>query len=303
MRLLNPSLCVLTLLGCAVVSTYVSPAIAQFVIAPDMSTQPGLATPQAPPPPTVNRPLSQPLLPAAPRLTARDIDPTQDITLQISSIPAVYKRASLQSLSQSFIKLTGVDLNDDALIDDFAIINHCDIYRQHYTNEFAWRQARDAFRRVMQRELESYPENIYLLGSLKLGRYDFESKAFMLDDSSKLERAGIFRFSDRTFSCQGAIVQQIPLNYTFRLTNPVTLDRLEMSEERAASIRSIMDQLGNRDRKVYVTFFLRINDFSTQNTSGSVSVRATTRATLMSLRVYLDRSRTQMIYEHTGNQQ
>lgn len=302
MRLLKPGLCVLALLGCAVWSVHVSPAIAQFVIAPDISGQPSINTP-APSAPTVTRPLSQPLLPGAPQLTARDIDPTQDITLQTGTVAAIYKRASLQNLSQSFIKLTGVDLNDDTLIDDFAIINHCDIYRQHYKNEFAWRQARDAFRRVMQRELESYPENVYLLGSLKLGRYDFEHKAFMLDDESKLERTGIFRFSDRSFSCQGGVVQQIPLNYTFRLTNPITLDRLEMSEERAASIRSIMDQLGNRDRKVYVTFFIRINDFSTQSTAGSVAVRATTRATLMSMRVYLDRSRTQMIYEYTGNQQ
>lgn len=295
MRALKLGLSVVTLLGCLGTLAYVTDAGAQFVAAPmseDLSaTRP---VPVTPPPSAVT-----PRLPVrpAPMLTP---DPTADITLQIGGLSSVYKRASLQNLSQAFIKLTGVDLNDDVLIDDFAIINHCDIYTRYFKDEFSWRQAREAFRRVIQRELESYPENVYMLGSLTLGRYDFERKAFMLDEESKFVRTGAFAFSDRGFSCPGGVVKQLPLTYNFRLTNPITLDRFEVPEEKAFTITRIMEQEQNRDRKVYLSFFIRINDFTTQNEGGSAGLRATTRATLMSMRVYLDRQRKIQIYEYTG---
>lgn len=295
MRALKLGLSLLTLAGCVGLIAYTSDAAAQFVSAPtdnSLSQQPAPNTAQLIP--------AQALPTNRPR-TVMDMDPTEDVTLRLGSISAVYKRASLQNLSQSFIKLTGVDLNDDRLIDDFAIINHCDIYRKYYGDEFSWRQAREAFRRVIQRELESYPENVYLLGSLTLGRYDFDRKAFMLEDQNKFERTGVFRFFDRTFNCQGSVVAQLPLTYHFRLTNPITLDRIEVSEDKAFTITRIMEQENNRDRKVYVSFFIRINDFTTQGGTGNTSVRATTRATLMSMRVYLDRQRKIQIFEYTGN--
>lgn len=293
MRALKPVLYVFTLLGCVGLFLYATDAGAQLTSA--QTRQSGL---QVQPVSGDSASVSRQLRNNVPM----DMDPTEDITINNGLNSAVYKRASLQNLSQSFIKLTGVDLNDDHLIDDFAIVNYCDLYRQYYADEFSWRQAREAFRRVIQRELESYPENVYLLGTISIGRYDFARKAFMLDEGSKFERTGVFRFQDRGFNCPGAPVQQLPLVYHFRLTNPITLDRLEIPEDKAATIRQIMEQERNRDRKVYVTFFIRINDFTSQGGTGNVAIRATTRATLMSMRVYLDRQRKIQIFEYNdGN--
>lgn len=235
--------------------------------------------------------------------TQESTDPVQDITLAIGSLnPITFQRASLQTLSRSYIKLTGVDLSDDHLIDDFALINYCNIYQQYFSDEFSWRQAREAFRRVIQRELESYPENLYLLGSISIGRYDFDKKAFLLPGDSKFERTGQFRFYDRNFSCGRAGVSQLPLYYNFVLTNPVTLDRIQIPEDKAFSITRIMDQEQNVDRKVYVSYFLRVIDFNSQRGNAvSINTRATVRATLLSMRLYLDRARKILIYEYTGN--
>lgn len=229
-----------------------------------------------------------------------DADPFQDIVLQLRSNVVTFKRASLQSLSQAFIKLTGVDLNDDRMIDDFAIVNYCQIYRRYFKDEFSWRQAREAFRRMIQRELESYPENIYLLGTLILGRYDFERKAFILDELNRFDRTGAFRFQDRSFSCSGAPVTQIPLIYNIRLTNPITLDRVDIPEDKAFNITRIMEQEDNKDRKIYITFFIRVNDFNTSGGVNNLQLRATVRATLLSMRFYIDRQRKIQIFEYTN---
>lgn len=231
------------------------------------------------------------------------LDPYQDITLQVGNQPPrLFRRATVQSLSQAFIKLTGVDLNDDKLIDDFTIINHCNLYKQYFNDEFAWRQAREAFRRVIQRELESYPENIYLLGSISLGRYDFDRKAFILEEENKFDNTGVFRFSDRNFDCDGAVVNQLPLTYHIRLTNPITLDQIDIPEDKAFTITRILEQEKNLNRKVYLTFFMRLNDFSTQGGgTNNTTLRAITRATLQSMRIYIDRQRKILIYEYTGD--
>ena len=211
--------------------------------------------------------------------------------------------ANLYNMSRAYIKLTGVDLADDKLIDDFAIINNCDMYLKFYKDEFNWRQAREAFRKVIQRDLEGYPEHIYLLGNSRLGRYDFDRKAFIFDEKYTFQRTGLLPAPTRV-KCGALQIDRIPLNYTFRLTNPITLDAIPLEENKARILTRMMEQSNNQQRKIYVAFFVRINDFSTigSATSGMGQNEATVRATMVSMRFYLDPERKTMIYEYTGPQ-
>ena len=298
MHAIKPGFCLLLLLGAAGFLLQTSGAQAQMVTgtSPQGNMASGANSPSTPPPMPLPEPRQRAPIPT-------DLDPDTDITLMLGSTPTTFRRISMQNLSQAFVKLTGIDLEDNQMIDDFALINHCSIYQRYFNDEFAWRQAREAFRRVIQREIETYPENVYLLGTVALGRYDFDRKAFMLDEESRLNNVGAFRFQDRSFTCQGGAIKQMPLSYNIRLSNPVTLDRLEVSEEKAHQITQIMQQENNKDRKIYITFFMRINDFTTQGaTTSTSSIRATMRATLMSLRFYLDRQRKILIYEYTGEE-
>lgn len=242
---------------------------------------------------------------AAPVLDeARIIIPTDPEMIKVSGGSATkFVFADLFNLSRAYIKLTGVDLADDKLVDDFAIINNCDMYLKFYKDEFNWRQAREAFRRLIQRDLEGYPEYIYLLGNSRLGRYDFDRKAFVFDEKFTFQRVGLLPAPTRV-KCGALQIDRIPLNYTFRLTNPITLDAIPLDENKARVLTRLMDQELNTARKIYVGFYVRINDFSTigNMASGYGRSEATVRATLLSMRFFVDPERKKMIYEYTGPQ-
>jgi hypothetical protein len=208
----------------------------------------------------------------------------------------------LKTLSQSYFKLTGIDLGDDKLVDDFAAIHFCSIMKQYYADEFSWRQARDAVRNFISRNLEDYPEHFILQGTINLGRYDFGKKAFLLEGDNEMRRTGVFRISQASpTDCGNYRLQTVPYNFIFRLTNPITLDAIEMPENKAFALTRRMDSDANQTRTVYLSFFLRVNDFSSGVAGAQVaSTEAVVRATLLSMRMYYDKARTEMLFEYTG---
>lgn len=225
-----------------------------------------------------------------------------------------YQSPNIKLMSQAFVKLTGVDLSDDKLVDDFAAINFCSAIKQYYTNEFKWREVREEIRKKIETDMETYPETILLHGTLQVGRYDFDESAFMLADNSIMKNLGLFNLalgagSDKP--CQDYAVTRIPVRYNVRLNNPIEFDRIPMPEERAVKVLerlksakaglSSSTQISAQQRLVYASFFIRINDFGllrTGTNNSNAAALATIRSTLVAMRLYEDQERTRLIYEY-----
>lgn len=224
------------------------------------------------------------------------------ISIRVSpSLAASFFPATLGNLTRTYIKLTGVDLNDSTLIDQFAAINYCDLYTRHFEDEFTWRQAREAIRKTIQRDLETYPEYFYVDGAVSFGRYNFDTKAFDFEENSRFRRVGLISVTfgrDTTCAPSNNYFTAIPTFYKFRLTNPITMDTMPISETTAYQITRMMEDTGNRKRSINVTFFLRVNDFSNTSGIGGSIAGSTVRATLLSMRFYLDQNHKAMIYEY-----
>ncbi len=239
---------------------------------------------------------------AAPTASPDQVNNTDgSIAVRISqNVSASFYPASLTNLTRTYVKLTGVDLNDNNLIDQFAAINYCDLYTSHFNDEFTWRQAREAIRKTIQRDLETYPEYFYVDGTVAFGRYNFETKAFDLEENSKFRRVGLIsvHFGRDTSCATPNYFTTIPTYYKFRLTNPITMDTMPISETVAYQITRMMEESGNRRRLINVTFFMRVNDFSNTSGTGGIIAGSTVRATLLSMRFYLDQDHKAMIYEY-----
>ncbi len=205
---------------------------------------------------------------------------------------------TMEGFARAFVKLSGVDMTDDQLIDDFASINYCKIFSAYYPNEFAWNQARKAIRKIVERDLETYPETFVLTGTISLGRYDFSSYAFILRNDDRFTNTGLF---DLRFNLpqECALLRRlavIPGNYVVRLVNPVMLDRIPAAVYLAKQIVQTMDRNENYRRTVYVSFYIRANDFSV--TDRQIGLTANVRATLLALRFYADAGRNMLIYDY-----
>jgi hypothetical protein len=249
--------------------------------------------------------------PAQPATTPAAAPPVDTLTIRLgTNTVTTFYPASVEYLTRAYVKLTGVDLGDDKLIDEFSAVNYCDLYTRLFKDEFTWRQAREAVRKTIQRDLESYPETFFVDGQIQLGRYNFETKAFDIEERSKFRRTGVINVVSHSGpKCLDfAAFRTIPVNYKFRLTNPITLEFLPVSEAMAGQIARLMEEQGNKERVVNVTFFMRINDFSNttvrnqsrRNDAGEAEsiANSTIRATLLSMRIYLDEEHKAMIYEY-----
>lgn len=216
-------------------------------------------------------------------------------------IRVAFVPATAYNLSKSYIKLSGVDLRDDRLLDDYAALNFCDLYKSYYQDEFAWREARKAVREYILQNIDNFPEHVVFSSRIQLDRYDFGLHAFKLAEKSVFSRTGKFTIkADFGKSCGTARLSRIPELYFVLLNNPITLDSLPIPEEAAYKILRDMERNGNTNRILYISFFIHINDFVPWNSPSEPDVikRADVRAILFSLRFYSDENRTKMVYEY-----
>lgn len=221
----------------------------------------------------------------------------------------IYTTPDLALMSKTFMKLSGADLENDTLIDEFASTNYCPIINQFYYDEFKWKEVRQRIRRQIEKDLPTYPETLLLHGTISIGRYDFDKKAFLLNPKSVMRNTGVFTLGlggERNKPCVLNKLTILPAQYILRLANPINLDMIEMPEDKAADILKRVRVLSDPNaqeavRELYVSFFIRINDFNLGKAKWKrdASQPAVVRSTLVSMRIYEDQPRTRMIYEYS----
>lgn len=221
----------------------------------------------------------------------------------------VYRVPDLSLMTKTFVKLSGADLENDLLVDEFASTNYCGIIKQFYYDEFKWKEVRQRIRRQIEKDIPTYPETVLLHGTLSIGRYDFDKKAFLINPKSVMRNTGVFNLGfggERSKPCVLNKLTILPPQYILRLANPVNLDIIEMPEDKAADILKrvrLLSDPSSQDavRELYVSFFIRINDFNLGKAKWKrdASQPVVVRSTLVSMRIYEDQQRTRMIYEYS----
>jgi hypothetical protein len=144
---------------------------------------------------------------------------------------------TFENLLKAAIKLEAFDLNDDAVIDDFAKVVHCDIYQKYFPNEFDWRRVRVAMRQSIQAEMQTYPTLIYLERTEHVGKYDFSSGILELQPESIMRKTALLELSqgnERDFC--GAKLTVLPATFIAALDNPIQLEGIELGEEEARTV-------------------------------------------------------------------
>ncbi len=99
----------------------------------------------------------------------------------------IYERPNRQKFSQLFWALDVFDINDDQNIDNFLIINDCDIYKDYKNNEFEWKNVQKSAREFLAESKSQFPLRFELVQPLFLGEYDVEKKHFNIVDDYKIK--------------------------------------------------------------------------------------------------------------------
>jgi hypothetical protein len=187
------------------------------------------------------------------------------------------------------------------VIDDFAALNMCKLYGRYFPDEFSWREARSVIRKIIERTSKTFPIHMVMHSQVAFGRYDFADGVLKLADKDIFKNVGIFNLASPPYGdCANVQLGALPDRYTLRLTNPISLSAIPLGEASAYKVINRMKQEKNKERQVYISFFIKLNDFiSNYSQVEKTKILSTeARGTLISLRFFADQARTTLIYDY-----
>ena len=116
----------------------------------------------------------------------------QDAAAPSANADYIYEQPTYAKLAQLYWALSKLDPKKDTDIDNFLLINECDIYKQYRSNEFEWKDIRAKTSDFLQKSAANFPTRFELTRPIKLGEYDTDQKKFEIAPNYKLNNARSF---------------------------------------------------------------------------------------------------------------
>ena len=140
-----------------------------------------------------------------------------------------YLRITPQTLSQLYWKLQVFDSGDNWAIDNYMLINECEIYQDNVNNDFEWNKIREVVKASLNKNKEYFSTQFEFYVPVHLGRYDSKQKGFFLVDGTgyegvrRMEVQSYIKVHDicgkedeiKDYPQAVLFVLQKPLNYVF----------------------------------------------------------------------------------------
>lgn len=216
-----------------------------------------------------------------------------------------YAIPDFRDLTQTMILMDGMPIDNDKIVDEYAKMNYCDVYKEKFHNDFEWVKFRNLLIQKVQSKKEYFRVLYEISGVVYLGRYNLDTQDFPFVKESALVNVGSLQiyqlrktFADearKKFLCEDqAVTSVFPDLYIFELSQPRTFDRLKLPMDEAKKLLERMDRTGNVDRRLYVRFRLKVisvNPVSISGDSGNLPVYL--RGEMTGIDLFLDREMTQ----------
>lgn len=227
----------------------------------------------------------------------------------------IYEKPTMEKLSQLYIGLSRVDLDNDLVVQEYLHINECDIVKKYFYNEFEWQKIRDLSRKYLKKKKNEFQTRFEVIQPIHLGEYDFERGGFEVVDDYKIN--GIRRFEVIAIDGDDKICGVRRFHYfstglVVELSRPVTFDFMPMDDVSAKILLAEKNKEHKDDLKhakklddVYETrdvyMSLQVKFFASQ---GDVRMaegghRAKMLAVLEGLKIYQNLEKTKILYEKT----
>lgn len=211
----------------------------------------------------------------------------------------IYGELSYATVSKTMLRFNAYNLARAEVLEDYLKINECEAYKKVYYDDFAMKTLRDTVQKTAISNATSFPDAYYFKAPMKLDRYDFTARMFRLSEKSKLYNINSFalvNMHDSDVCVIGEKLQALPKSIGAVLDQPVTLEGLPISEERAQKLITDMNASGNRERQIYARFNLMVTFAPPITDLPAGSVRYNMDAQLLTIEFFEDPEFTKPIW-------
>ena len=164
----------------------------------------------------------------------------------------IYEMPTLKSLSQLYWALNKFDPSDDKAVDNYLMINECDLYTDYAQNEFEWTGIREAGRVFLMDNRQDFPLHFEYIQPIQFAEYDLDTGLFDIWEPNKIH--GIRRFEvmaedvyeDVCGMSYGWDLHGYPKGLHVELNRPFTLDQVAVKPEAAKEFIELKQEIMNR---------------------------------------------------------
>lgn len=231
-----------------------------------------------------------------------------------------YKAPHIKNLARAYWALDAMDIDNNEHVDNYLLINECQIFTDFFSDDFAWREIREAGRQSIIQQKESFPVKFSFSKEIRLDNYDFEAGKFPLFEDDQIISTRKFLFqalstNDEICAQDFSNVAHYPAIIVVEISAPVTIKDVKVEENLAKTYVEYADGILREDenfdrqlldlgdfRKAYMFFDIEFEAYKgvipTANQGGLGNILAR----LDGIRVYADQSAELLLYAQKSDE-
>lgn len=241
---------------------------------------------------------------------ARAADESEGSTLSSYT----YEEPTMANFSRLYWGLDRLSLENDVHVDNYVLINECEIYRDYYHNEFEWKTIREAAREQISKAKHNFPLRFSFVQPLNLAEYDFKKGGFHVLDEHVIRGARRFEMmatdSDGVICGKSRDIEAYPRGLLLQLSRPLILDFVPTSPDQA---EKFIDRTGRvfktyevnqqteenlyESRRAYLVLKVKVFSYQEDVRKGTPYTLAGFLAVLEELDVYGDANLKELLYK------
>lgn len=226
----------------------------------------------------------------------------------------IYEKPTMDELSRLYWLLGALDINNNTHIDNYLLINECQIYKEFRNNEFEWKNIRESTREHIKGAAAGFARRLEFLQPLYLGEYNIEKEYFAIvpeyvkPTSRRLE---VLTKAHLASTCgETGEIEGYPKGLLVELTRPYGIDKIPVPRDKAQTyinekleeFNKLMDHQKTQkrlleSRDAYIWMQIRVFGYKGPERIDDGYRLNAVFAVLEGVEVYSDRDRRDLLYK------
>lgn len=171
-----------------------------------------------------------------------------------------YATPNMITIMHALVRAHALDLSDDALLNEYAMLSECELYHQYYQDDFKWHKIRtDVFNKTLQ-ERDSYSLAFSYVTPVRLGRYDFENQLYKFDDKTAMHNVNAVLMGLKEEAACGTVrTVLMPRAFRAYLTPVIEVTGVALPPDAAEALLKRMTDAGNDKRFIFARINFTVN--------------------------------------------
>jgi len=170
-----------------------------------------------------------------------------------------YIKPNFTQILKMLMRFGAIDINDEGVLNNYAKVQECKLYKHFYRDVFRWNQVQAALRKSIRKDIKTYPTSISYDAELQLERYDFKKNIFNFTKKTTLTGVNLFTLdTSKEALCGVENIYFFPTVYNLILDQPINFKGLPLGKDDAKTIFYRLEKSGNKDHIIYTRFNMRV---------------------------------------------